>query len=81
MQVEVKLFTGLQKYLPENSSKNSCRIEISQGESVKDILYKLKITSQRLSGLLILVNGTHANLDYVPKEEDVLSIFSAIAGG
>ena len=81
MQVEVKLFVGLQKYLPENSSKNSCRIETGQGGSIKDILRKLKIPSQRFSGLLILANGTHAKLDYIPRKGDVVSVFSAIAGG
>jgi len=81
MQIEMKFFSGLQEYLPENSSKNSCRIETSQGNSVEDILHELKIPSQRLSGLLIVTNGTHVKLDYVPKEGDVISVFSAIAGG
>lgn len=81
MQVAVKLFAGLQKYLPENSSDNSCRIEINQGDRVKDVLNKLNIPSNRLAGLMILANGAHANLDYVLSEGDVLSIFPAIAGG
>ncbi len=81
MQVEVRLFGDLQKYLPENSSSSSCRIEIGQGESVKDILRKLRIPSKRFSTLIILANGTHANLDYVLRDEDVLSVFTAIAGG
>lgn len=45
MQIEMKFFSGLQEYLPENSSKNSCRIETSQGNSVEDILHELKISS------------------------------------
>ena len=81
MQVEVKLFAGLQRYFPENSSKNSCRIETSQGDSIKDILRRLKIPSQRFSGLLIMANGTHVKLDYVPRDGDVISVFTAIAGG
>jgi len=81
MQIEMKFFSGLQEYLPENSSKNSCRIETSQSNSVEDILHELKIPSQRLSGLLIVANGTPVKLDYVPKDGDVISVFSAIAGG
>lgn len=81
MQVEVKLFVGLQKYLPENSSKNSCRIETGQRDSVKDILRRLEIPSQRFFGLLIMANGTHVELDYVPEVGDVISVFSAIGGG
>ena len=81
MQIEVKLFTGLQKYLPENSSKNSCPIETGRGDSIRDILHRLKIPSQRLSGLLIMANGTHTNLDYVPRKGDVISVFPAIGGG
>ncbi len=81
MQIEMKFFSGLQEYLPENSSKNSCRIETSQGNSVEDILYELKIPSQRLSGLLIVINGAHVKLHYLPRDGDVISVFSAIAGG
>lgn len=81
MQIEMKFFSGLQEYLPENSGKNSCRIETSQGNSVEDILHELKIPSQRLSGLLIMANGIHVKLDYAPKEGDVISVFPAIAGG
>ncbi len=81
MQIEMKFFSGLQEYLPENSSKNSCRIETSQGNSVEDILHELKIPSQRLSGLLVVANGTHVKFDYVPRDGDVISVFSAIAGG
>ena len=81
MQIEMKFFSGLQEYLPENSSKNSCRIETSQGNSVEDILHELKIPCQRLSGLLIMANGIHVKLGYVPKNGDVVSVFPAIAGG
>ena len=81
MQIEMKFFSGLQDYLPENSSKNSCRMETSQGNNVEDILHELRIPSQRLSGLLIVANGTPVKLDYTPKEGDVISIFTAIAGG
>lgn len=81
MQIEVRLFAGLQRYLPENSSKNSCRMKTNQGDSVKDVLEKLNVPSKKLRGLMILVNGTHANLDYVLNEGDVLSVFPVIAGG
>ncbi|MFQ6067161.1 MAG: MoaD/ThiS family protein [bacterium] len=81
MQVQVKLFAGLQRYLPENSRGNSCRIEINQGDRIKDILKKLKVPSKKYAGLTILLNGTHANLDYVPREGDVLSIFPVVGGG
>lgn len=81
MQVQVRLFFGLQKHLPKNSGKNSCSVEISEGDSVKDILCKLGIPPQRISGLLILANGAHVNLDHVPKDGDVISVFPAIAGG
>lgn len=81
MQVEVKLFAGLQKYLPENSSKNSCRLETGQTDSIKDILRRLEIPSQRFSGLLIMANGTHVELDYILEISDVISVFPAIGGG
>jgi molybdopterin converting factor small subunit len=81
MKVEVRLFAGLQKYLPENSSKNSCRMETNQGDTVKDVLEKLNVPSKKLRGLMILANGTHSNLDHVLSEGDVLSVFPVVAGG
>lgn len=81
MHIEVELFARLHKYLPEKSSKNPCRIQIGEGEKVKDVLDKLNVPSQKHAGLTILVNWTHSNLDYVPSESNKLSIFPVVTGG
>ncbi len=81
MKIKVKLFAGLQRYLPEGSAKNDCHLEISHGSTVGDVLDELNVPSKKHIGLMILVNGTHGNLDYVPNEGDTVSIFPIVAGG
>jgi molybdopterin converting factor small subunit len=79
MQVEVKLFATLRDYLPKDSERFSCKLEIEAQSQVKDILTKLKIPEEMPK--IILVNGVHGKIDQILKEGDVLSIFPPVAGG
>ena len=81
MEVEVRVFAGLERYLPENKGRNSCRIQMNPGENVKDILSKLNIPAPQHEEFMILANGIHANLNYTPGDGDIVSIFPIIAGG
>jgi sulfur-carrier protein len=79
MEIEVKLFATLRDYLPQGSSRFSCKMEIDDHTRVQDILAKLKISEEMPK--IILVNGVHGKKDHVLKEGDVLSIFPPVAGG
>jgi molybdopterin converting factor small subunit len=79
MQIEVKLFATLRDYLPKDSDRFSCKMEIDENTQVKDIMKKLKIPEEMPK--IILVNGVHGKQDQTLKEGDVLSIFPPVAGG
>ena len=79
MEIEVKLFATLRDYLPEGSSRFSCKMEIDRHTRIQDILSMLKIPDDLPK--IILVNGIHGKKDQVLKEGDVLSVFPPVAGG
>jgi sulfur-carrier protein len=79
MEIEVKLFATLRDYLPEGSSRFSCKMEIGSQTRIEDILSKLNIPDDVPK--IILVNGVHGKKEQVLKEGDILSIFPPVAGG
>ncbi len=79
MEIEVKLFATLRDYLPEESSRFSCKMEIDSHTRVQDILSKLKMPEEMPK--IILVNGIHGKKDQILKDGDVLSVFPPVAGG
>ncbi len=79
MNIEVKLFAGLAKFLPEGSRGKSTILSVPEGTTVKGVLEQLSISPKMVH--LIFVNAVHRKIDHVLKESDLLSIFPAIAGG
>ena len=79
MEIEVKLFATLRDYLPEGSSRFSCKMEFDSNTRVQDVLSKLKIPEEMPK--IILVNGIHGKNDQILKNGDVLSVFPPVAGG
>ena len=79
MEIEVKLFATLRDYLPEGSSRFSCKMKIEGSTRVEDILTNLKIPEEMPK--IILVNGVHGKKDQILRDGDVLSVFPPVAGG
>jgi len=79
MEIEVKLFATLRDYLPEGSSRFSCKMKIEGSTQVQDILTNLKIPEEMPK--IILVNGVHGKKDQILRDGDVLSVFPPVAGG
>ena len=79
MEIEVKLFATLRDFLPEGSSRFSCRMGIDGQTRVQDILARLKIPEEMPK--IILVNGIHGKKEQALKDGDVLSVFPPVAGG
>ena len=79
MDIEIKLFSSLTKYLPEGSKGRSFTLSVPEGTTVKGVLEQLSIPPQMAH--LIFVNAVHKKIDHVLKRSDSLSIFPAIAGG
>ena len=79
MEIEVKLFATLRDYLPQGSSRFSCKMEVDGQTRVQDVLLKLKIPEEMPK--IILVNGIHGKNDQILKDGDILSVFPPVAGG
>ena len=79
MEIEVKLFATLRDYLPEGSSRFSCKMKIDGHTRIEDVMSSLKIPEEMPK--IILVNGIHGKKDQILKDGDVLSVFPPVAGG
>lgn len=83
MNVTVKLYALLGRYLPPNSRDNAADLPVAEGASVMDVIRQLNLPMEHCH--LVLVNGT-----FVPPSErgarvleqgDALAIWPPIAGG
>jgi len=74
MEVEIKLFASLQKFMP-----NAEKVELDNNCTVLNLLEKIGINSSEVA--IILVNGRHVDLDQRLHEGETVAIFPPIAGG
>ena len=79
MNIQIKLFASLGKYLPEGSTSKQSPLSVPENITIKGVLEQLSIP--RKMAKLIMVNGTHRKSDDVLQEGDLLSIFPPVAGG
>jgi len=74
MQLEIKLFASLQKYMP-----NVEKVELDGNCTVLDLLKKIGISSSEVA--ITLVNGRHVKLEQRLNEGETVAMFPPIAGG
>lgn len=74
MQLEIKLFASLQKFMPELE-----KIESEDGCTVLDLLERIGISPSEVA--VILVNGRHGQLDQTLHDGETVALFPPIAGG
>ena len=74
MLVEVKLFATLR----EGRFKKK-QLDVCDGVLLGDLLRQIKLPLNRAG--ILLVNGRNTSTEYKLNENDVVSIFPAIAGG
>lgn len=80
MNIEVRLFAQLRKYLPRGSSQGSARIDMPDGATIADALAELGIPASAAN--MTLVDGSHeANVRQRLKDGCTLSVFPPMAGG
>ncbi len=79
MNIQIKLFADLAKFLPEGATGKQAPLSVPENITIREVLEQLDIP--RKKARLIMVNGVHKRLDYVLQEGDLLSIFPPIAGG
>ncbi len=79
MRISVKLIATYRELLPPGAQGGTIEIDVPQGTTVSDVMTKFGVPLDERS--VIVVNGATAPLSTVLAEGDVVSAFSAIAGG
>jgi molybdopterin synthase sulfur carrier subunit len=75
IQIELKLFVTLSKYLPENNNQ----YEIAGGMTVEMLIKSLEIPRELVK--LIFINGKRESEIYQLQNNDRVGIFPAVGGG
>jgi molybdopterin converting factor small subunit len=79
MMIELKFYASLASYMPGSSEGGSGMVEIEEGVTVRKLLERLKVPSDKIK--LIFINGIHAGGDEPLKDGDRLGVFPPVAGG
>lgn len=69
MRLKLKLYAGLEKYLPCGSENNTTQIDISENSSVNAVLKQCNLPEDMVH--LILLNGIYIN----PEQRDTINLF------
>ena len=84
MDLNVKLYAGLEAYLPADAVDNSIQLTIEKSTTVYDILDRCQIP--RSEAHLILLNGIFVvpgdrDKAGILRDEDTLALWPKVAGG
>lgn len=83
MQITLKLYASLDKYLPAGAVKNVIDITVDEGATVMDVIQSLKLPHEYCH--LVLVEGVYvapSERDTRPLAEgEALAIWPPVAGG
>ena len=83
MQVELKLYATLGRFLPPDAQQNAIKIDVTDGTSVRDVLNRFHVPMETCH--LILVNGIFAPpanaSEKILQPGDTLAVWPQVAGG
>lgn len=83
MNVRVKLYAMLSKYLPDSAVKNEADLSVGDGENVQAVLSGLNLPEEMCH--LVLVNGTYLSPSersgHKLSEGDHVAVWPPVAGG
>jgi sulfur carrier protein ThiS len=79
MDIEVRLYHGLNKYFPHVDHEYIHRLEITSGTTARQVLTNIGLSEKE--GILIFVNGRNVEWEHVLKAGDVLAAMRPAAGG
>lgn len=83
MRITLKLFAGLDEFLPRDARDNTVLLEMPADSSAHDVLDRLHVPCARAH--LVLLNGVYLGAgerDTTPLHEgDVLAAWPPVAGG
>ena len=79
MQVEVRVFAGLEMYIPGARFGEPIYVILSSGATGGELIRKLNIPEEQVFSFMI--NGVQKKLDDAMAEGDRISIFPPVGGG
>jgi molybdopterin converting factor small subunit len=79
VNVTLKLFATLRRYLPPESQGGAHALRIPTGTEAGEVLDRFGVPVD--DGVVILVNGRTGTPNHVLEEGDVVAAFPAMAGG
>jgi len=79
LDITLKLYGGLQRYINNYNHKKEISLKFDYSQSITDLLKEIEIPKNKI--VLIMANDRVINFDYILKQNDVIKIFSPIAGG
>jgi molybdopterin converting factor small subunit len=79
MLIHVKLLANYREHLPPEAKNGGVGLDVPDGTTVREAMSRFAIPLDDTS--VIVVNGLTVDLDTQLKAGDVVSAFSAIAGG
>jgi len=79
LEIEVRVFSGLEKFIPGARFGKPIPIDITDHFTPRMLLEKLNIPEKEV--FTILVNGSHRDLDDVFCNGDRVSLFPPVGGG
>ena len=79
MQVEVRVFAGLERYIPGARFGEPIYVVLSPVATGWDVIKELNIPEEQIFSFLI--NGVQKKLDDAMAEGDRISIFPPVGGG
>ncbi len=79
MQIKLKLFATLSKYLPPHPFGSAVEIDLVEGTSLGVLAESLKLPPDEVK--ICFVNGRICELDTILNDGDEVGIFPPIGGG
>jgi molybdopterin converting factor small subunit len=79
MMIHVRLLANYREHLPPEAKNGGVELDVTDGTTVREVMARFPISLDDTS--VIVVNGLTVDLDTPLKAGDVVSAFSAIAGG
>lgn len=79
MQVEVRVFSGLEKFLSSQRFGEPVTVDLPEGATIRNLLHQMGIPEDQV--FTILVDGRHQTLNYTAREGERISFFPPVGGG